>query len=495
MVGSTAILPMIRFFKIILKTNLERLKIPNMFTRRYGGNLSDPVFLKPPDGTGWKIELVKQNGEVWFGKGWEKFAQNYSLDHGYLVLFTYKGTCQFDVVILGKSALEIDYPLCNTFDQDQSVDDESVEILDELPNKDAEAGQKPFYSHKKMRGENEIEKATQRTSSLNWPRDARAQEVAEKFDSNNPFFTVCIKSIVLKKCRVSVPKLLQGYIEKKNEYVTLQIGKRSWNVKLLCRHGHTGHLSAGCGRGNGNAILPVRFFKIILKTNLQRLKIPNVFTRKYGGDLSNPVFVKPPDGTKWEIEWTKQNGTSQFDVLILNQSAVEIDYPLQDTFDDQSDDDKSIEILDEWPRQKAIHMRPLISPRPHKKMRGDKANQRTSSLNWPSNARAREVAENFVSNNPFFTIPIKAVHVAENPLYVPDLKGVVGSEDKYVMLQIGKRSWDVKLVGGPNGGRRFSAGWSVFAMESELQPGDVCVFELINTQDSIFKVHVYKRSS
>jgi len=71
---------------------------------------------------------------------------------------------------------------------------------------------------------------------------------------------------------------------------------------------------------------------------------------------------------------------------------------------------------------------------------------------------------------------------------LPDLKGIIENKEKYLKLQLGERSWNVKLLN-----NRLSAGWTSFASESELQPGDVCVFELINREDSVFKVHVFKR--
>jgi hypothetical protein len=78
---------------------------------------------------------------------------------------------------------------------------------------------------------------------------------------------------------------------------------------------------------------------------------------------------------------------------------------------------------------------------------------------------------------------------------VPSLKGVLENKEKNGVLQIGKRSWNVKLLCWYNHtkGRWLSSGWSLFAKESGLQPGDVCVFELINKEDLVFKVHVFKR--
>ncbi|RHN67483.1 putative transcription factor B3-Domain family [Medicago truncatula] len=195
-------------------------------------------------------------------------------------------------------------------------------------------------------------------------------------------------------------------------------------------------------------------------------------------------------------------GTFKFDVVILGKNALEIDYDTSCDSDDEndnvdhSDDDESVEILDEWlNRKKARQRSPFVSSRPHKKVQGDdeKTTKRTSSMNWPKDVRAQEVAQNFISCNPFFTILIKPINLVEHTRSVPDLKGVIENKDTNVMLLIGKRSWNVKLLRSYEGknGRRLSAGWYLFARESGLKSGDVCVFELINKKDLVFKIHVY----
>ena len=77
--------------------------------------------------------------------------------------------------------------------------------------------------------------------------------------------------------------------------------------------------------------------------------------------------------------------------------------------------------------------------------------------------------------------------------FVPDLKGVIENKDKNVILQTGKKSWNVKLLRCYEGKnvRRLSAGWHLFLSGSGLKSGDVCVFELINKKELVFKVHVF----
>lgn len=79
----------------------------------------------------WEVHWTKENGEIWFEKGWKKFVKNYSLRHGHFVLFKYGGTSQIDVIILEPSALEIEY-LCSDCDGEigtlNQSNDESVKI-------------------------------------------------------------------------------------------------------------------------------------------------------------------------------------------------------------------------------------------------------------------------------------------------------------------------------------------------------------------------------
>ncbi|WVY96619.1 hypothetical protein V8G54_028770, partial [Vigna mungo] len=262
-----------------------------------------------------------------------------------------------------------------------------------------------------------------------------------------------------------------------------------------------------------NATLPISFFKVIMITNLQTVKIPNTFTAKYGGGLPNPLFMKLPDETQWKIIWENANGEiwlregwkefvehyslehghfvffdyegiDQIDVKIFKQSGVEIDYSCatgngNDNLDQNlhQNEDEPIVILDEEESPEQI---------------GGGSVQRTSSLNQPNQTKAREVACNFISCNPFFTVAIKPSLAMEYRLYVPDLEGII-EKKKYVVLQRGERLWKVKLLYNKGCFSRYSfgAGVHLFLTENELKVGDVCIFELISKKNCIFKVHVF----
>ncbi|XP_057740663.1 B3 domain-containing protein At4g01580-like [Arachis stenosperma] len=120
----------IRFFKIVLRHSLEdgKLKVPKMFNMKHGPSVPNPVYLKPPDGTAWKIDWSEYDGAILFENGWKEFASYYSLDNGHMLWFVYNQTSNIEVYIFNRTCLEIDYPSL-----DHISDDDSIEILNELP--------------------------------------------------------------------------------------------------------------------------------------------------------------------------------------------------------------------------------------------------------------------------------------------------------------------------------------------------------------------------
>ncbi|XP_057734780.1 putative B3 domain-containing protein Os03g0621600 [Arachis stenosperma] len=512
-----AIIP-IHFSAIIFnKTDLQTLKISSKFTRTYGGGLLNPMFLKPPDGTKWEVNWTRKNDEeVWFQKGWNKFTENYSLDHGHLIVFTYHGNSQLDVHIFDKSASEILYPglKLNTTpttacDDEKNIkldlmhnddDDDSIEILKPCKHKRSMLVLVPQPCNKRMKDEKKkVAERRSSCSSLNWPKQERAQEVAMNFVSHNPFFTMFITHIHLTQYKAGVPNMKE-YTDEDEKDVELKIGEKSWKVKL-----RRGSNSSNCRYLGGGWSLFADESEL-----LPGDKIPDKFALKYGSGLSNPVFLKPPDGIRWKVCLRKKNDqvwfekgwkeftqkysldhgclvlfkyegtTSQFDVIIIDDDALEIDYS---SYNGNDNDDVSVQIV------KEIH--------PYKKNKEtirDEKNVTTSlSLNWPREPRARQEANKFVSNNPFFTVLIKPPHITEYRLCIPGLEGYVDNGVKNVKLEYGDRSWPVKMLNCNKtySNRFLSAGWNLFAQENELKPGDVCVFELVNMQDLVFKVHVF----
>lgn len=116
--------------------------IPKVFVMKYWDNLSNPVSLELPSGNGsaWKVDLKRLDGQVWFDKGWADLSEFYSLEKGYWLVFGYKGNSKFCVCIFDRTCTEINYPLRKqemeeTDDkEDDFHEDSSDDSIEEQPD-------------------------------------------------------------------------------------------------------------------------------------------------------------------------------------------------------------------------------------------------------------------------------------------------------------------------------------------------------------------------
>jgi len=60
-----------------------------------------------------------------------------------------------------------------------------------------------------------------------------------------------------------------------------------------------------------------------------------------------------------------------------------------------------------------------------------------------------------------------------------------------VMIQFRNKLWPVKFVYNSSSSAKLTDGWASFARESNLKPGDTCVFELVNRKNATLVVHVF----
>jgi len=83
--------------------------------------------------------------------------------------------------------------------------------------------------------------------------------------------------------------------------------------------------------------------------------------------------------------------------------------------------------------------------------------------------------------------------------YLPkdSLKGHIKPGRQNVTLLVGDKSWKVNLIYyKDNRWCCFSAGWTAFARENNLEKGDACLFQLLNNSDElVMKVSISKCSS
>ncbi|KAJ7954542.1 B3 domain-containing protein [Quillaja saponaria] len=278
----------------------------------------------------------------------------------------------------------------------------------------------------------------------------------------------------------------------------------------------------------------IHFFKIIMAQMLLdgKLRIPKMFVIQYGKHLANPVILKLPNGAEWRVNWTKSDGevwlqdgwkefaehyslghghllvfryegTSCFRVLIFDMSALEIEYPSNGKeLSDQSDD--SIAVLAEFPpysRESQKSASPCLGPRKKRRFNpngetesysNEQNSHRPSTFNKSKVPGPLEASRRFVSVNPFFTVSIRP-RARSVGVPIDFIRSHVKHNLQNVTLNVGNRLWPLKLIHYPkycNG--RLSSGWSAFSRENDLQVGDVCVLELINRDDFVLKVSIFK---
>ncbi|KAJ4836449.1 hypothetical protein Tsubulata_023086, partial [Turnera subulata] len=118
-----------QFFKVIFHSTLEakKLRMPDKFTREFGGELSDIACVNVPDGRAWEMRLTKARNNIWFDGGWQEFVEHYSIRYRHLLVFRYEGSSTFRVRIFDMTACEIEYPSFDVGNENQMEDDDSFE--------------------------------------------------------------------------------------------------------------------------------------------------------------------------------------------------------------------------------------------------------------------------------------------------------------------------------------------------------------------------------
>ncbi|KAG5247600.1 hypothetical protein OIU76_029822 [Salix suchowensis] len=106
------------FYKLMVASILQdkKLKIPKKFVNKYGDELSSIATLTVPCGGICLVELQKDNGKLWFHKGWHEFVECYSIRVGYFLVFLYEGKSNFNVHMYDLTVSEIKNP-CNSISQ------------------------------------------------------------------------------------------------------------------------------------------------------------------------------------------------------------------------------------------------------------------------------------------------------------------------------------------------------------------------------------------
>lgn len=427
--------------------------------------MSNPVCLKPPDGTKWKIHWTKHDDTIWFQKGWKEFATNYSLNHGHLLFFEYKGTSHFDVHIFNNSAVEVDYPCHDGKDNLVQIIADSVEILDEH-----------FPCRRRTRLNSKV--------SLPQPcmkmKTGITTSVQRRAKGTNLQKHVQSRSTSSQKGKHKKPKL-----EEDN-------GKGIFNTECpkVEQSTSTALKEDTIFRSNHPA------FKLIMKPsfiNGDHMEIPLQFSEKYLKTSHAVVILEILDGRSWPVIYSApiiMGGWQKF----VSENNLNVG---------------DVCVFELFQKIQGLAFKVSISRGAEEPScpisQGGSSSQRSSQLESYFNpkiltTRALEEANKFTSENPFFmvTLTCRKANITRCP-HVPKnfVRKYFGNmKQNVMMIQIRKKLWPVKFAFSESASSgMLSAGWPSFARENELKAGDVCIFELVNREDATLDAHVFRGRS
>ncbi|KAK2665175.1 hypothetical protein Ddye_003749 [Dipteronia dyeriana] len=94
------------FFKIILGSIKERLRIPPKFLHHILKDLTKTATLKISSGDIWTVEMKRSKDGVFMEDGWQQFLRDNSLTDKHFLVFNYDGNMSFSVQIFEPNCVE-----------------------------------------------------------------------------------------------------------------------------------------------------------------------------------------------------------------------------------------------------------------------------------------------------------------------------------------------------------------------------------------------------
>ncbi|KAK3136893.1 hypothetical protein QOZ80_5BG0444500 [Eleusine coracana subsp. coracana] len=96
----------IRFFRFMTGDFAKGIRLPEKFTRKLDGQITETFDLKTANGEAWRIGIDKNGDELFLMSGWKDFVKAHELRENDLLIFTYSGNSSFEVLIFEASGYE-----------------------------------------------------------------------------------------------------------------------------------------------------------------------------------------------------------------------------------------------------------------------------------------------------------------------------------------------------------------------------------------------------
>ncbi|CAN0853904.1 B3 domain-containing transcription factor VRN1 [Linum grandiflorum] len=508
-----------RFCKIILEdtARIGKLRVPNAFAAEHGAELPNTAVLNLPNGSEWKVRVLRSGRKIWFHTGWREFAQFNSLAHGHFLVFQYDSCGHFLVLIFDMSCTEIDYKtkeVARAVKQECVIVDESdVPLNDQIPSPKTRE-KPPLRSpkpHKLRRTENEKGKFVRNSETNDHTIDNQAKNQmfgsrkllinAEKasvvsranacFKSENPFFLLAMQpSYVCSKWRVNLPvQFIMTHLKRKRGNIVLQVSDgRVWSVEYIIADSSR-QLRAyfnykgwtPFARGNSLNVGDVCAFELV-KGGTE--PILNVVIFRATQDLPN--HCSSPLGVANRPNAVKPKKSLISPQLMIRRSEK------KPRFVSNSETLANKQVIRKMTGDHSLG----------ESLKDKLAQKLTLTPAERTRALARATAA-FKTENPSFLLAMQPSYVGTKLKASPLLplnfvvRNLEWKRGDFVLQVPDGRLWTVEYSVVDNGGQvRASFGfksWTRFSRENSLKVGDVCAFELVKSGvEPKFNVFIFR---
>ncbi|KOM36394.1 hypothetical protein LR48_Vigan02g254400 [Vigna angularis] len=419
----------IHFFKKIDEDTLRNgdLRIPRSFVSKYWQDISNPLHLLLPKGAEWEVKWRKVGADIWLFDKWKKFAEFYSLDENDLLMFKYVGMSRFKVTILHQTGLEIMYPL-----KESNLDNaENVNGNSSLHFKKTKSSLPRCRFSKKVK-----------TNCRNPPnisedvtnRSGPSHSIKEELDEQNA-----------------------------NGFHSTKFQKRGTKRKPSACNFSTRSGTAMERAESFRSENPF-FIRKMQPSYIQRhmMGVPSSFVTEAEEDVHDRVTLWTSESRPWHVEFYRNNSSNQINFTTGWKNFVK---------------DNNLRLGDvcvfEKIKKSGISFKVIIF----------RDTEESSSPRF-SDHSIPECKERELENHFSVCLKPKDLYYVNLPRDFFKNHGIRHSNA--VILEVGKKSWDVKL----DPYCRFTVGWCEFIRGCQLKPGDVCRFELMDKKKIVFEVTI-----
>ncbi|XP_039686019.1 B3 domain-containing protein_Os12g40080-like [Medicago truncatula] len=416
-------------------------RVPKKYVEKYWKGISNPIFIKFPNGVQQEIFWVERNGDIWFQKNWESFAK--FLKYGYLLTFKFIGGSYFKVKIFGANTLEINYS--NIKSVDEGAEDTKEEGKESDESSDDEATEE---SH-----EDSDESSDESSDEVEMPKQVQRngkRKVSMDFDTTQPKFSGSKKVAMVKKAR---------------KYQTSEAVNENTSFEVTMTQSYA----------NG-------YF----------LWIPFEFSREHLKDFNGTATIRVGNDRSVEVS-LRYYGTQKKYGMGGGWKLFRQKYNLQ------VDDVCKFEMIQGRPSSFIVTItRAINKPSPKKSLGHKKGVSCGKSVvkkehiggTSRSHPKVKEEGRDVKEHKTF------KVFLKNKTPCVPKEFMKKGCNENIVELKMGRKSWFVKVNFYRSlCGCRFSKGWRQFMKAGKVEIGDTCLFKLIDERKFVFDVSIVGKNT